>query len=111
MKKYLLIMAVSALATGALAAKFYKMEGALEGAGDSQEFKIELKSDKVEVDFDWSVYSKFSVRVYDANHEQIAEFNLKDKGIIIIKGGGVFYVEVYSKFGGGPWFARWQDWD
>jgi len=105
------VLLLIAFATSAGAAKAYKMTGNLEGTGDSREFKIELKSDKVEVDFDWSVYSKFWVKVYDKDRNQIGDFDLKDSDVIVLKGGGLFYIVVYSKFGGGQWMAWWEDWD
>ena len=105
------VLLLVAFATSAGAAKPYKMTGNLQGTGDSEEFKIELKSDKVEIDFDWSVYSRFWVKVYDKKREQIGDFDLKEGDVIVLKGGGVFYLVVYSKFGGGQWIAWWEDWD
>jgi hypothetical protein len=45
-------LAFAVITASAAGAKAYKIEGNLQGTGDSQEFKIELKSDKAEMDFD-----------------------------------------------------------
>jgi hypothetical protein len=111
MKRTLLVLA----ATGALAAAAYGFEGSVSGYvtdnTDEDEFTVLADSKDIDVVFDWPAGTSFWVTVYGRNHDELAEFDLTEGDTINLTGGGLFYLEVFSKSGYGAWSAAWTDTD
>lgn len=84
--------------------------GYLDGIGDSCEWNIVAVDDYFEVVFDYPRGEvDFWVEVVGDDHLTIlGDFDLDDGSIIKLKGGGVFWLTIYSNTGeSGSWSATW----
>ncbi len=102
-------------AATALGAAAYGFEGSVSGYiadnTDEDEFALLADSSDIDVVFDWPAGASFWVTVYGRDHNELAEFDLSEGDTINLTGGGLFYLEVFSKSGYGAWAADWTDTD
>lgn len=90
--------------------KEYRRAGFLREKGNADSFDVYAEHDEVKVVFEWPEgEADFWVKVYGEEGTELGDFDLDNGEIIRLLNGGKFTLEVYSREGGGPWVATYED--
>ncbi len=111
MKKLLLLAILMGALAGAAAAFNGSVSGYVTDNTEEDEFALLADSTNLDVNFIYPSGADFYVTVYGRSHNELGEFRLADGAAINLTGGGLFYLEIFSKDTGGDWSATWEDSD
>ncbi|MEO0085123.1 MAG: hypothetical protein ABIK37_00680 [candidate division WOR-3 bacterium] len=76
--------------------------------GESETFTVIAESDPEEWEFNWIGDGTFWVKVRNRDGVEIADLDLSEGNTIVLKGGGLFTLEIRAVEGGGFWSAERQ---
>jgi hypothetical protein len=81
--------------------------GYLWGTGAASSFEVYADTEDLTIVFTWSAgTADFWVRAMDRNRKEVlVDRSLGEGDVFTLSGKGIYYFEIYSKWGGGCWKA------